>query len=109
MPQKNTAPVELYNISRKYIAEMNRVLQQVHYIASEALLGFDNTNFFDDLYKRTPHFQLRWLKYNTFNKSKELSEANKYGIGPHKDYLGFTLFMPGDSRGLQNKIGGKNG
>ena len=40
------------------------------------------------------------------SETAELIEDNKYRVSAHKDWMGFTLFHAGKSRGLQNKIGG---
>eukprot|EP01084_Bolivina_argentea_P024322 45337_1 len=105
-------PKELYNISKVYLTQIRRVLAVVHHIASEALLGINNSDYFDDMYAphNKPALQVRMFNYPAYNLTDTENEdtVTRFRLGPHQDYLGFSLFKAGVSRGLQHKIGNDN-
>eukprot|EP01083_Nonionella_stella_P051323 136228_1 len=108
---ESQTPKELYAVSNSYLPQIRRVLSIVNNMASEALLGLNNTDYFDQMYetKQSPLLQLRFFNYPEIDASDDDGDDmdNRYGLSEHYDYLGFGLFRPGKSRGLQHNIGGK--
>eukprot|EP01084_Bolivina_argentea_P284354 487321_1 len=93
-------PDYLLNISNIYISKIFDVLHTVYEISALALEL--PINYFNNLHQTDPVYHLRLWHYPSLNLSNIEERAMR--ISDHTDFLGFNIYIPGQTRGLQMKI-----